>query len=83
MKVTGFSFIKNAMLDKRSAFVKLYHGDHPTETVLLQGDSYEYEKNVTELVAFEGNHPEVLRKRISLKNWKLNCDISFQKRSLK
>lgn len=72
-----------AMLDKRAAFVKLYHGDNPTETELLKGDSYEYEKNVTELKAFEGNHPEVMKERIARKNWKFDCDISFSKKSAK
>lgn len=72
-----------AMRQKRAAFVQFYRGDQSAESVFREGDIYEYEKNIQELLPFKGDHPAIMQKRISLKNWKFEYDPSFKKRTPK
>lgn len=72
-----------AMQQKRAVFVKLYREDNPKDAAMLNGDTFEYEKYVRELATFQGDHPSIMKERISIKNWNFDYDISFKKRSLK
>jgi len=72
-----------AMQQKRAAFVRFYREDNPIDTAALQGDRYDYEKHVSELSLFEGEHPAIMKERIGRKNWVFDYDITFKKRSLK
>lgn len=72
-----------AMQQKRATFVKFYREDNPVDAEMLKGDTFEYEKHVRELKRFDGDHPELMRKRISEKNWKFDYNIAFKKRSRK
>jgi len=72
-----------AMQSKQENFHKLWHDDNWMETHIAKADEFDYGKHVKELKLFDGEHPEVMKKRIAEKNWKFDYDISVNKTNLK
>lgn len=72
-----------AMQRKQKNFNKYWHDDQWIEEHVQNGETYNYEEHLRELRRFEGEHPQVMKKRIADKNWKFNYDISHSSRKLK
>ena len=72
-----------AMQRKQESFNKLWHDDKWVESHILKADEFDYSLNVSHLRKFSGQHPEVMKKRIELKNWKFDHDISINRKALK
>ena len=72
-----------AMQQKQENFNKYWHNDEWISDNILVADKFDYNRGIRELTPFIDQHPEVMKKRISKKNWKFNHDISFNKTSLK
>jgi hypothetical protein len=72
-----------AMQQKQENFHKYWHDDEWIKQNVRVAEEFDYSREVNELATFKGDHPEVMKKRISDKNWAFNYDISFNKKSLK
>ena len=72
-----------AMQQKQENFNKYWHNDEWISNNILAADEFDYSRDMRKLTPFVDQHPEVMKKRISKKNWKFNHDISFNKTSLK
>ncbi len=72
-----------AMQRKQESFHKYWHDDEWIQRNVQIADEFDYNQTVKELSPFLGQHPEVMKKRISEKNWKFNYDITFDRKSLK
>lgn len=72
-----------AQQKKQENFHKFWHDENWIEQNVVKAEEFDYLKIVKELKLFEGEHPEVMKKRIAEKNWTFDFDISFNKRSLK
>lgn len=72
-----------SMQRKQENFNKLWHDDEWVEQNIEKVVEFAYEKHITQLKKFQGNHPSVMKKRIESINWKFNMDISMEKRTLK
>ncbi len=73
----------SVMQKKATNFKTFYNDDLWMEQNVVSADKYEYAKHSTELKLFEGDHPEIMKKRIKAKNWKFDVDISIHRKSLK
>ena len=63
---------------------KYWHDDQwIDENIRTGGNAYAYDRHVSELQLFSGEHPRVMLDRIKAKNWKFSYDISRNRRSLK
>ncbi len=58
---------------KREAFEKLWHNDDYVEKYIAQTNKFDYSK-IDTLTRFEGEHPEVMKERISKQNWTFDFD---------
>ncbi|MFZ4521458.1 MAG: hypothetical protein ACOYNC_07120 [Bacteroidales bacterium] len=67
---------------KQKTFNKYWHSDTWLEKRVPKSDTFDY-TGMDYLVAFQGTHPQVMKKRISEINWKFSPDPSGIKRSLK
>ncbi len=67
------------MQKKQETFHKLWHEDEWLEKNIVKAESFDYESNINQLALFEGTHPEVMKERITAKNWKFDYDLSFNK----
>ena len=72
-----------AMQQKQENFNKYWHNDEWISDNILVADEFDYSRGMRKLAPFLDQHPEVMKKRISNKNWKFNYDISFNKNSIK
>jgi hypothetical protein len=68
-----------AMQKKQENFHKYWHDDEWIEKNIFKADEFDYSRNLSSLMLFEGTHPKVMEKRIEAKNWKFDYDISFKK----
>ncbi|MCF8369449.1 MAG: hypothetical protein K9G76_10440 [Bacteroidales bacterium] len=71
------------MQKKQENFNKLWHDDQWVEEHVEAVEEFDYGKNIRELKLFDGDHPEVMKQRISAKNWKFDHDISINRKTLK
>jgi hypothetical protein len=63
---------------------KYWHDDQwIDENIRTDDNSYAYDRHVSELKLFSGEHPQVMKERIEAKNWKFDYDISRNRKSLK
>lgn len=83
--VYHYGWIKDpkAMQRKQETFHKMYHDDNWIEQNILKANEFDYEKHVSVLKHFEGQHPLVIKNRIMQKNWKFDIDITRNKLSVK
>jgi len=72
-----------SMQRKQENFNKLWHDDEWVEQNIEKVAEFAYEKHITQLKKFEGQHPSVMKKRIESINWKFTMDISMEKRTSK
>ena len=72
-----------AMQRKQENFNKFWHNDEWINDNIQKASEFNYNKSVSELKKFTGEHPKIMKKRINDKNWKFDYDIAFDKRSLK
>lgn len=68
---------------KKENFYKLWHDDNWMDQHFAKADLFDYASNIKELKPFLDVHPEIMKERISLKNWKFDYDISLNRRTLK
>ena len=72
-----------SMQFKQEDFSKLWHNDEWISKNIENVEVFEYEKHISQLSRFDGNHPMVIKERIERLNWKFDYDISKNKRSFK
>ena len=72
-----------AMQRKQENFNKFWHNDEWINDNIQKASEFNYNKAVSELKKFTGEHPKIMKKRINEKNWKFDYDIAYDKRSLK
>ena len=72
-----------AMQRKQENFNKFWHNDEWINDNIQKASEFNYNKAVSELKKFMGEHPKIMKKRINEKNWKFDYDIAYDKRSLK
>ena len=72
-----------SMQFKQEDFNKLWHNDEWISKNIEKVESFEYEKHISQLRLFDGDHPLVIKDRIQRLNWKFDYDISKNKRSVK
>ena len=72
-----------AMQRKQEHFNKYWHDDKWVEDHVIKTDEFDYGLYVKELKPFMEKHPKVMEKRIELKNWKFDHDISLNRMTLK
>ncbi len=63
------------MQKKQEDFNRLWNDDQWIGKNVAKREEFDY-GNVDSLTYFEGDHPEVMKKRISEKNWKFDYDIA-------
>ncbi len=71
-----------AMQQKQENFNKLWHNDKWIEQNIVKADKFDY-SIIDSLDIFKDKHPDVMKKRISTKNWNFDFDISLNKLSFK
>ncbi len=83
--VYHYGWVKDpvSMQRKQENFNKYWHNDEWITQNIPVVEEFNYNSNIKELKPFSGQHPEVMKKRISEKNWAFSYDISFNKKSLK
>ncbi len=79
----GWAKEPKAMQKKEENFHRYWHDEKWIENNVVKADEYDYTKDVKELIPFTENHPEVMKERITARNWKFDYDISFNKKTLK
>lgn len=63
---------------------KYWHNDRwIDDNVRTEENSYAYDRHISELKLFSGEHPQVMKERIKAKNWKFDYDISRNKKTMK
>ena len=72
-----------SMQFKQEDFSKLWHNDEWISKNIEKVEAFEYEKHISQLKLFDGDHPLVMKDRIQRLNWKFDYDISKNKRSVK
>ena len=83
--VYHYGWVKDpkAMQRKQRNFNRYWHDDNWVEQHVSKEESFDYRKNVRELLHFKGRHPKVIQKRIAATNWKFDYDPTFSQKSLK
>ena len=72
-----------SMQFKQEDFSKLWHNDEWISKNIENVEVFEYEKHISQLSRFDGDHPMVMKERIERLNWKFEYDISKNSRSFK
>ena len=72
-----------SMQFKQEDFSKLWHNDEWISKNIENAQVFEYEKHISQLSRFDGDHPLVMKERIERLNWKFEYDISKNSRSFK
>lgn len=72
-----------SMQFKQEDFNKLWHNDEWISKNIEITEVFEYEKHISQLSRFDGDHPLVMKDRIQRLNWKFEYDIYKNKRSFK
>ena len=72
-----------SMQFKQEDFSKLWHNDEWISKNIENVEVFEYEKHISQLSRFDGDHPLVMKERIERLNWKFEYDISKNSRSFK
>ncbi len=80
-----YGWVKNprSMQFKQEDFSKLWHNDEWISKNIENVEVFEYEKHISQLSRFDGDHPMVMKERIERLNWKFEYDISKNSRSFK
>ena len=83
--INHYGWVKEpaAMQRKQENFNKYWHDNKWIEENIVKAEEFDYARNVRELSLFKGNHPAVMTKRIKMKNWEFDHDISFSRKTFK
>ncbi len=83
--VYHYGWVKDprSMQKKQENFNKYWHDDKWIKDNVPIVEKFDYHKDIKELTLFSGEHPQVMKKRISEKNWAFDYDISFNRKTLK
>jgi hypothetical protein len=73
----------NKQLEKLSNFYGLWNGENYITPPINEKDHFDFLKNVDSVIPFKGQHPAVMQKRITEKNWQLNLDEAKKRFSIK
>jgi glycosyltransferase involved in cell wall biosynthesis len=73
----------NKQLEKLCHFYSLWNGDKYMAPPVNQHDHFDFLDNADSVIAFNGQHPAIMQKRITEKNWHLNFDVAKKKFSFK
>ncbi len=68
--------------EKQKYFHRLWHSDDWMHKNIQSTDEFDY-SGIDSLARFEGTHPDVMKSRIALKNWKFDFDPAQKKLSFK
>jgi hypothetical protein len=79
----GWAKEPKAMQRKQKNFNKYWHDDSWVKEHVQSVDEFDYGQHATELKPFLDAHPEVMKKRISDRNWKFDYDITTNRKKLK
>lgn len=79
----GWVKAPKSMQLKQLNFHKYWHDDEWLEANVLKAEEFDYGKHVKELKLFLEEHPLVMKKRIEMKNWKFDHDISINSKTFK
>ena len=73
--VYHYGWVKHpkAQQAKREAFEKLWHNNDYVKKYIAQTNEFDY-SNIDTLARFEGEHPELMKERISKQNWTFDFD---------
>ncbi|HRW61926.1 MAG TPA: hypothetical protein P5132_00485 [Bacteroidales bacterium] len=71
-----------SMQKKQEDFNKLWHNDQWIDKNIAKASGFDY-STVDLLTLFNGQHPQVMKKRIANQNWKFDHDISINRLSFK
>ena len=72
------------MQSKLESNSRYWHDDQwIDENVRSEGVTYSYERHISELNPFRGDHPGVMKERVKAKNWHFHYDISRNRKSTK
>ncbi len=71
-----------AMQRKQRAFSSLYHDDNWLNEHVAKAEEFDY-SNIDSLELFKETHPQVMKERIEMKNWKFDFDVSKKNYSFK
>jgi hypothetical protein len=69
----------NKQLEKLSNFYGLWNGEKYIAPPINEEDQFDFLKNADSVIAFKGQHPAIMQKRIKEKNWQLNFDVTKKK----
>jgi hypothetical protein len=72
-----------SMQFKQEDFSKLWHNDEWISKNIENAQVFEYEKHISQLSRFDGDHPLAMKERIERLNWKFDYDITKNRRSVK
>jgi len=73
----------NKQLEKLSNFYGLWNGETYIAPPIHEKDQFDFLKNADSVIAFKSQHPLIMQKRITEKNWQLNFDVTRKKFSFK
>lgn len=73
----------NKQLEKLGNFYGLWNGEKYIPPPINEKDQFDFLKNADSVIAFKGQHPAIMQKRITEKNWQLNFDVTKKKFSFK
>lgn len=83
-KIFHYGWVKppGKQQEKQKYFHRLWHNDEWMNKNISNADVFDY-SSIDSLAHFEGTHPEVMKERLKLKNWKFDFDPSRKKLSIK
>ena len=83
--IYNYGWVKDprSMQFKQEDFNKLWHNDEWISKNIEIAEVFEYEKHISKLSRFDGDHPLVMKDRIRRLNWKFEYDISKNSRNFK
>ncbi len=69
----------NKQLEKLSSFYGLWNGEEYIAPPINEQEQFDFLENADSIIAFKGQHPAIMQKRIEGKNWQLNFDVTKKK----
>jgi hypothetical protein len=73
----------NRQLDKLGNFYGFWNGEKYIAPPINESDQFDFLEDADSIIAFEGQHPAIMQKRITEQNWQLNFDDHKKKFSFK
>lgn len=74
----GWTREPQALQEKETAKIKLYHDDSWISSFFKRGKKYDYDAAQEPIRRFDETHPGVMKERIARKNWDFKPDLSIK-----